>query len=316
MADLTSRTVHTDEFLSTVSVAFVQSQADYIASQVFPIVNVEKQSDKYYTFPVNDWMRDEAQKRAPNTESEGGSWTISSDNYYADVWAYHHDLNDQYLANADAAINVEANAARLVATKMLLRKEKQFFTDYFATSIWGTDKTVTTLWSDAGADPIDDVDEAIETIHESTGFEPNTLVMSQKVFRALKNNPDIIDRIKYTSSENVTTGLLARMFNVDRILVSKARIATNVKGETEATEVMAGRSALLLYVPPSAGLETPSAGYTFAWDGVSDGAGLSVGTVRIEMPLKRSVRIESQMAWDNKVVSAALGYFLPNVVAA
>ena len=261
-------------------------------------------------------MRDEAQKRGPNTESEGGSWTISSDNYYADVWAYHHDLNDQYLANADTALNVESNAARLVATKMLLRKEKQFFTDYFATSIWGTDKTVDTVWSDAGADPINDVDEAIETIHENTGFEPNTLVMSQKVFRALKNNPDIIDRIKYTSSENVTTGLLARMFNVDRILVSKARIATNVKGETEATEVMAGRSALLLYVPPSAGLETPSAGYTFAWDGVSDGAGLSVGTVRIEMPLKRSVRIESQMAWDNKVVSAALGYFLPNVVAA
>jgi hypothetical protein len=33
------------------------------------------------------------------------------------------------------------------------------------------------------------------------------------------------------------------------------------------------------------------------------------------MPLKRAVRIESQYAWDYKVVASDLGYFFDNVVS-
>lgn len=315
MATITASGVHADEYLTSVSVAYAQSEAGFVANKVFPEVPVEKQSDKYYVFPMNDWMRDEAQKRAPLTESEGNTWRISEGNYFADVWAFHHDLSDQMLANADTAMRVEANATRLVAQKMMIRRERQWFTDYFNTGIWSTNPSISFQWDNPGSDPIANVGDAAEAIHDLTGFDPNTLVIGSKVLRQLKSHPDIIERIKYTTAENVSASLIARMFEIDRVLVSKGIYATNNEGETDAYADHASKGALLLYVPPSAGLEIPSAGYTFTWDGVSDGAGGGIGTSRIEMPLKRGIRIESQQAWDNKVVAPTLGAFIANVIA-
>ena len=48
---------------------------------------------------------------------------------------------------------------------------------------------------------------------------------------------------------------------------------------------------------------------------VSDGMNGAVGTVRIPIPEKRAVRVESQMAWDSKVVAADLGYFFASAVS-
>jgi len=66
---------------------------------------------------------------------------------------------------------------------------------------------------------------------------------------------------------------------------------------------------------PSAGILSPTAGYQFAWRGVSDGMGQNIGITRFRMPELRADRIEAQMAWDYKVVAPDLGYFFSNAVA-
>ena len=59
----------------------------------------------------------------------------------------------------------------------------------------------------------------------------------------------------------------------------------------------------------------PSAGYTFAWNGVSGSLGADVGISSIELPLKKATRIEGEVAFDNKVVATDLGYFISAAVA-
>jgi uncharacterized membrane protein len=88
----TIQSAHVDAALTNLSIAYIQSQDVYIATKVFPIIPVDKQSDKYYIFNKNDWHRDEAKKRADNTESAGSGFTMSTDSYYADVWAFHKDV--------------------------------------------------------------------------------------------------------------------------------------------------------------------------------------------------------------------------------
>ncbi|NBO09074.1 MAG: hypothetical protein EBV30_06965, partial [Actinobacteria bacterium] len=68
MAQPTSGDVHVDAILTNISVAYIQEQAAYVASRIFPTVPVEKQSDKYFIYTKGDWFRDEAQLRAPATE--------------------------------------------------------------------------------------------------------------------------------------------------------------------------------------------------------------------------------------------------------
>jgi len=146
-------------------------------------------------------------------------------------------------------------------------------------------------------------------------MEANTLVLGYDVFKSLKNHPDLVDRIKYTSSQTITTDMLAAMFDIPRVLVSKAVKATNAEGAAEAYSFTTGKKALLCHVAPTPGLLTPSAGYTFQWTGVSGGLGATIGTSQFRMESIKSDRVEAEMAFDNKVISTDLGFFWNTVVA-
>ena len=236
---------HIDAPLTNISVAYMQSVDNFIASKVFPIVPVDKKSNKFFIYTKNDWFRDEAQRRADGTESAGSGYNLSTDSYAADVWAFHKDVGDQVRANSDTPLVPDREATEFVTSRLLLRQEIQFVTDYFATSIWGKDLTGVsstsptgdnfTQWSDfANSDPLEDVEKAKETILGSTGFMPNTLVLGYQAYRKLRNHPDLVDRIKYTSSNTITTDIMARLFDVERVLVAKAVKATNNEGATAA----------------------------------------------------------------------------------
>ena len=318
--------VHIDAILTNISIAYMQNTDNYIADKVFPIIPVDKRSDKFFTYTKNDWFRDEAQRRAPATESAGGGYNLSTDSYSADVFAFHKDVPDQITANADAPLNPLREAAEFVTNRLLLRREIQFVSDFMQAGVWGNTVTGTagtatanqtaTQWSNyTSSDPIEDIEEGKADILSATGMEANTLVLGYDVFRQLKNHPDLVDRIKYTSSQTITTDMMAAMFDIPRVIVSKAVKATNLEGATEAYAFATGKTALLAHVAPQPGLMTPSAGYTFSWTGVSGGLGATIGTSQFRMDSIRADRVEAEMAFDNKIIGADLGYFWNSIVA-
>jgi hypothetical protein len=303
----------------------MQRAENFIADKVFPVVPVDKQSDKYFVYEKNDWLRDEAQVRTDGTESVGSGYNIATATYYADVFAIHKDIGDQTRANADAPINVDREAAEFVTHRLLTRREIQFNNDFMTTGKWASDVTgvaaspttgQTIQWSDyTNSDPINDIEAGKAGILSVTGLEANTLVLGYDVFRQLKNHPDLVDRIKYTSSQTITEDMLARMFDIERVLVSKSVKATNKEGATGAYSFTTGKTALLAHVAPNPGVLTPSAGYTFSWTGVSQGMGLTIGTSSFRLESLRATRVEAELAFDNKVVASDLGYFWNTIVA-
>ena len=319
MPQPTSTQVHVDAILTNISVAYIQDQGNFIANQVFPTVPVEKQSDKYFKYAKGDWFRDEAQLRAPATESAGSGYGLTTDTYNTLVYAFHKDIDDQVRANSDSPLNPDRDATQFVTQRMLLRQEIDWSAKYFTTGIWANDKvggTDFTAWSNyTSSDPIEDIEAGKSTMLTSTGFMPNTLVLGYDVFRQLRHHPDVVDRIKYTSSEVPAEGILSRLFGVDRVLVTRAIKNSGAEGASDSFAQVHGKNAALYYVAPSPGLLTPSAGYQFAWRGVSDGMGQNIGITRFRRPELRADRIEAQMAWDYKVVSTDLGYFFSACVA-
>ena len=316
MPQPTQSSVHVEAILTNISVAYFQQNQNFIATRVFPVVPVSKQSDKFFTYTKNDWFRDEAQRRADATESAGGGYNLSTDSYQADVYAFHKDIGDQTRANADAPINVDREAAEFVTSRIALKMETQFVSNFFTTSIWGTDSTPTNLWSDyTSSDPIGDIETGKRTILSTTGYEPNTLVLGYDTFIQLKNHPDLVDRIKYTSSNVLTEDVMASLFGVPRVMVAKSVKATNNEGATGAYAFNYGKNALLTYAAPSAGLLQPSGGYIMSWTGVSGGLGQTVGVSRMRMEQFKADRIEAEVAFDMKVIGTDLGYFFSACVA-
>ena len=142
---------HVDAVLSNISVAYIQKQEHFIASKVFPLVPVDKQTDKYYVYTKNDWFRDEAERRADATESAGSGYNLGTTSYSCDVFALHKDVGDQVVRNSDSVLQPFASATEFVTQKLLLRQEIQWVSDAFTTSVWATDKTGGThfeVWSD------------------------------------------------------------------------------------------------------------------------------------------------------------------------
>ena len=327
-------TVHVDRPLTNMSVAYIQSEMAFIASRVFPTVPVDKKSDRYFVYNKEDWFRDDAQLRAPNTESAGGGYDIdNTPTYNCLVYAYHKDIDEQEDANADIPLNMERDATRFVTRKLLLRQEIQWVSDFFTTGKWtgsstGTDLSIgagfAATWDDPNSTPIEDVQAQALAILTGTGFDPNTLVLGFGVYQKLIRHPDIIDLIKYGAGPGnpaiANEAALAKIFSVERVLVSKSvkNTAQKTPGTPAFTGALtAGKNALLCYVNPSPGIMEPSSGYIFQWRGISRGLGTTIAAYRIPMPWLglENVRVEAEIAFADKLIGADLGAFFSSVVA-
>lgn len=318
--------VHIDKALTNVSVQYMQDPAGFVAGQVFPMVPLKKQSDRYFMYLREDWFRDEAQERAPGTESAGGDYEIdNTPTYFCRKYAFHKDVTEEDRANSDDPLMPDEDAVQFVTDKLLLNKENKWAGTFFKEGVWAFDKTGGAnggsgdfvYWDDyANSTPIEDMTKYATEQSEVTGKRPNVLVMGRKAYDALKNHPDFLDRVKYTQKGVVTTDLIAQMFDVERVLVANAIQNTNAKGQSASMSFILGNHVLLCYTTSAPAIKTATAGYTFVWTGLM-GANAYGGRInRFAMPNLGigTERIECELAYDMKVVAADMGTFLKNAV--
>lgn len=322
MTQPTRGDVHVNAPLTNISVAFLQDATNFVADNVFPNIPVSKQSDIYYLFDRGYFNRDEMEERAPGTESAGGNYKVETDTpYYAKVYSFHHDIPDQRRSNADSVLDPDREATELVTHKGLIKRERLWVSKFFTSGVWGTNATPGNgLWDLDSSTPIEDIRAQRTAILESTGYMPNTLVIGQKVYDALIDHVDIVDRVKYGQSSGnvalVDVAELRALFKIDRIFVMRAIVNTAVEGAANAHSFIGGRHALLCYSAPSPGLMTPTAGYTFSWNGYLGAQAQGQRIKRFRMDHLEADRIEIDMAFDQKQISQDLGVFYNNIVSA
>lgn len=319
--------IHIDKALNNISVAYVQDANNFIADKVFPIVRVQKQSDRYFVYLKEDWYRDEAQERAPATESAGGDYDIdNTPSYFCKKYAYHKDVTEEERTNADAPLNSDTDATEFVTHKLLLKREVLWANKFFKSGVWSTELVGKSSnpgvgeflqWDNKDSDPIKLITDAGVSMAGKTGYKPNVLVLGPNVYNALKNHPAILERVKYTEKGVMTSELLASLFEVEKVLPAWAIRNSAPKGATENTNFIFGKHALLAYAAPRPSLKTPSAGYIFAWTGLLGAGAYGNRILRIPMPHLGlgTERIEGEMAFDMQVVASDLGIFFKNAVS-
>ena len=318
--------VHVNRPLTNISVAFSQGADQFIAGRIFPEVPVANQSDLYYIYDRENWIVGGAQKRGPTAESAGGGWTQSTDNYRCDVWALHKDVGDQVRANADSPLRPDTDATQWVTENMLITRETEWATNFFATGVWGTEQagdatptgTQFLFWSTVLSTPIEDIRAAKLSMLATTGKRANKLVVGPETWNVIVDHPDFIARINGGATTSqiamVTRAQVAAILEIDEILVAEGVVNSANEGATESTGFILGKHALLVYAAPNPGLQIASAGYTFAWNGLL-GAGASGTRIsRFRMESIKSDRIEGESAYAHKVVAAELGHFFLNAV--
>lgn len=324
--------LHVNVPLTNVSVAYFQDQSNFVADKVFPVIPVDKQANLYNRYSKSQWRKTNAQKRAPGTESVGTGYDITRDQYYCDVYAIHKDITDQDRAAADSEWALDKDATNLVSNDLLLMREVGWQQTFFQTGVWAVDEAGVASapsanqflqWDQASSDPITQFAALQENFIQQSGRKANKLVLGAHSYNALKNHPDLIDRIKYTQRGIVTTDLIATLLDVEKVFVTYASVAAGpeldgaVADDAAATYnwVADAKSALLLYAPDAASLLTPSAGYTFNWKGYLGGNAAGVRIKRFRMEHLEVDRIEGAITYDQKVVCPDMGIFLHAITA-
>lgn len=326
MALLTPSSVHIDQPLTNLTLAYVQSQENFIADKVFPTVGVSKQSDKYYIYDRASMNRSgDVKKLAPRTEVDRIGLALSNSSYYADVYGLGMDFDEQTLANEDAALEIRAAGAQTLVNRILIDREEKFASTFFAAGVWTGQSTPANLWSDyTNSTPITDVTTARRAMQlTSGGYKPNTMVVGKEVRDILINHPDILARLNggatVSNTALVTNAKLAEIFEVESFFVMEAVKNSGAEGLAESNAFIGGKHALLTHTPSSAGLMTPAAGLTFAWNSISgvNNLGVSIESFSDDALKRMQVaeHIQAKMAYDMKVVGADLGYFFNTVVA-
>lgn len=309
MAEPSLGDVHVDTALTDFSVAYFQDQTNFIARQFSPIVGSPKQSNKYYVYDKAETMRTDATKRAPNTEAPVRNYTLSTSQFFCDVFSIASDVSEQVRANADPVLDPEEDAATICMQDILIRMEVDFAAAAFVTGVWGTSSTPGTTWDDSASTPIEDIATGIDTIEANTGKTPNRFLIGSAVWRELRHHPDITARLPDNAPRIVTRDFLANLLDVDQVLVAKAIRNTADEGATASySRIATDSNAVLAYVDPNAGPRQPTAMKTFVWTdliGSSDG----IRTKRMEMPWKDALpRVETDAAYDFVITGSDLGY--------
>ena len=343
MPMLTPSMVHIDVPLQNFSVAYAQKQTSFIADKIFPVVGVDKQSDKFWVFDKNQ-MRQRApvKQLAPRTEVERIGIQLSKDSYFAEVYGLGMDFDEQTIANEDAALGLRQQGVETLTEQMLHFREDQFIQHFLMDHTkWNTlvANEQFTPFGDTETDPVETMLKLMtEFYKKSGGYKPNTLVLSQDVRNALLLNVKIKERIQYAGSPTnpaiATDQTLAAILGVERIFVPDLLIndtdptykepkqddnfleVPELDANNDNVDYVYQNTAFLCHTPASAGPRTPAAGVIFAWNSIpgANNLGITVESFSDDALKRKQIAemIQVKMSYDMKVVGKHMGMILSN----
>lgn len=325
--DATPSDLHIDQYLTNLSVAFTQESAKFVADKVFPVVPVQKQSDKYNIYPKGHFWRDEVAPRPLGGRPNQANFDVESGTYLCEEEGLEYKLDDRLRANADQPLDPDKAGMRLLTEQTMIHRDSDWASSYFAKGVWGTDlkgkssgpgEKEFLQFDQSGTEPVEFMDEQRDDLGSATGMEPNTLVLGKDVFRVVKNHPEVKDRIKYTQRGIITPELLAELFGVEKVVIPGSVKNSGEEGVADAIDYIVSRKDMLLvYSAPNPAIDQPSGGYIFAWTGLIPGATNAQGGVieRGREELAHSDVFQIRLAYDMKVVAPELGIFFEGAVA-
>jgi hypothetical protein len=304
---LTPRDVVVDPVLSNVSIAFQNEM--YIADMIMPVVSVSKQAGKYYVYDKAKFRRNRTE-RAIGSGANEVEYGLTTASFFATDHALKEKVPFEIIDQADSALDPESDATENITEQLLLDKEIALATSMTATATMTSNTTLsgTSQWSDyTNSKPIEDVRTGARAIQKAIGRKPNVLILGKEAFDVLQDHPDILERVKYSALGVVTEELLARVFNVEKVIVAEAIYNTANEGQTDSLGYIWGKNAILCYVTPSPRLRSITLGFCFRygnrevkkWDDADANA--------------RYIRANEN--YVEKFVAVTAGYLIKNCVA-
>lgn len=294
--------VRNDKLLGNLSAKY--RNVDFIADRIFPFIPVKKDSDIYRIYERN--FRLPETNRAIGGLSKELDFTVSTASYTLLRKSQKDYIPDPLKENYDIG-DLNADTVEELSDVILRQLEVDVLT-LFTTTSWSLNVSLaaTGAWNQntTVSNPILAVDSATSQVLLNSGKFPNVGLMPHDALEPTKNHVSILDRIKYTSAE-VTETMLAGLFGLDEVMVSRAGRDTSDNNATSSLSYILG-DVFWTGFKARPSLKSQGAGFIF----------------RKSMPLVKRWREESResdvievnMSYVPKIVSSLSGYLIKDII--
>jgi hypothetical protein len=318
--------------LANMTVAAMQDNESFVSYRAAPIVPVDQQEGKYFTYSTSSLNRHEMEERGSGAESAGSGWTNSTASFQCKRYAVHHDEDINDVADADPAFDIDLDSADWLANQSRIHFDYLWSTTAMLAATWTTDwdgvasGTPTSgqvlRWDVSSSDPQHDVLKASKAIHALVGKYANVMVVGQDVDTAVRTNAVVRAALQYTMQtklENITNSMLAQFFGIDQYIVAGGIYESAKEGATSSLAYIAGTKDIWLgYINPTPGRKRLSTMYTFAWKNAPGSNNEGVVARKIDMmPVGKTVERHELECWWSvpKIISADAGAFIDDCVS-
>lgn len=309
---------HFDTPLANIAIMAFQGSDMYIGQQLFPIVPVGKQSDKYYIIDQDSWLIVPDTKRSPKKAPNRVEFRVSSDSYFANNFALAGENAVEDLANADVGLMLRENTVNMVTDALLRDYEVRVANKVTSGTNLGSYVSLSgaTAWSDfVNSNPLSDVTTGHAFIENTTGIKANTMVIDANTLRVVRKHPVLLDMYKYTTGGLLSMENLKDAFEIENVLVGKGIKNMAVEGAAGSTVNIWGNNVIMAYVSPSAvSRQTRSFGLTFRWTPPGLPAPMSVRRYNDPDPGKGIEVVDVGYFQDEKIVASNLSYGILNTL--
>lgn len=295
--------------------------------KMFSLFPVDHRSDSYWEYNLGQMFADGADVIAPGEEAPTAHLDGEEKSYLCVKRGLKKAITEEDYDNAGGnTLAPQRAAAILVNQQNMIKLERLFAANFLQTGIWGSDQTGVASgastnqfikWNAAsGATILQNVEQWKEKVETACANMPNKIGLSPDVYAFLRYSSEIKDQVKYTSSESVSLQTLARLFDVEEVVVMGGIYNSAKEGATPTLARISTGKVLLTYAPKVGSLEEVTAGVCFGWN--SKGRGLSKYGTRIKQwtDEKRDCDwVQGESYVDLKKICAQCGLLANTVLA-
>jgi hypothetical protein len=279
-------------FQPVVSEAVNQIGANnFVGARILPLQPVPTFKGTYALFSANQFDNDVSKPRAAGSQFAQTSQEYGSATFQCQEYGIENSIDDLSLAEAstDAQLDLVTGAATSIARNLMVGHELRVAAAIDGAGFNGT--AATAAFSDAtNAKPINDINLAVQRLNDNGFFDGLQLVIEQSLFQEMVQTDDMRSLINGSGTMSMAQDQVARILNVDGIIVCGGRYNSAVKGQSASRSKVWSTSNV--YVAQIAGgpLSNGGIGRTLTYSARGAGA-FTAETFRTEQPPASVVRV-------------------------
>lgn len=244
-----------DEVLTKRAVALLEDREDFaVMNGAIPLIPTGGAFlGNYKVWKASDFRRRNIVRRASGTDFHRADLGLEPKAFRLEQMGYEIAIDDRENLpgemEATSAKMVEDAYANLdIELNNMLNTTN--FTNYTA---------VANKWNTANGTPIEDVENAKQAVKGRLGVAPDSMLISEDVFLALKNNAEILARLRTDADKIITLEKLAGFFGLKNIYVMAGTETTTAEGQATQTIGNISSGKCLVYFKGGEGVTAPSA---------------------------------------------------------